>query len=63
MMLRLLRPLLLAGAAVGFLAGCGPHQPVQDAPPQYGEIPDGPGVFTGAEGKWNLLGGDKKRTY
>lgn len=60
----LLRPLVLAGVAVGLLAGCGPHQPLDDQPPQHGEIAPGPGVFTGADGKFDLLGGSKKkRTY
>ena len=47
--------------AAGLLVGCGPHQPLQDAPDKHGEIPSGPGVFTGADGGWYLLGGPEKK--
>lgn len=47
--------------AVGILAGCGPHQPLQDKPDKHGEIPSGPGVFTGSDGGWYLLGGPEKK--
>lgn len=62
-MRRLLRPLVPVGVAVGLLAGCGPHQPLDDPPPMHGELKPGPGVFTGSEGKFVILGGKKKRSY
>jgi hypothetical protein len=58
-MRRLLRMALL-GAAVGLLAGCS-HQPLDEKPDEFGEIPSGPGLFTGAEGGFDLLGGDRRR--
>lgn len=51
---------VILGAAVGLIAGCS-HQPIQDPPPQHGEIPEGPGVFSGSDGKFYILGGPEKR--
>jgi hypothetical protein len=62
MMRRLLR-IAMFGAAVGLLAACS-HEPLDDRPPEHGEIPPGPGLFSGAEGGFDLLGGkSKKRRY
>jgi hypothetical protein len=43
--------------------GCGPVKPFE--PPQVGEIPDGPGLFTGSKGALVLsrdLGADRVQT-
>lgn len=44
----------------GLLAGCS-HQPLGEQPEQFGEIPDGPGLFSGADGGFYLVGGGKRK--
>jgi len=44
---------MLAIVIVG-LSGCGARQPFD--PPVAGDIPAGPGVFTGADGAWVIYG-------
>lgn len=52
-------------AATGFLFGCGGHEPLDEAPPAApGEFEEGPGLFSGADGGFYIVGGDrKKRKY
>jgi hypothetical protein len=42
------------------LAGCS-HQPLDEEPDQFGEIPDGPGLFSGAEGGFDLIGSSRQK--
>jgi hypothetical protein len=45
------------------VVGCGPVEPFE--PPQAGEIPDGPGLFTGSKGAFVLsrdLGTNRAKT-
>lgn len=52
-------------AATGLLFGCGEHVPLDEAPPPAaGEFEEGPGVFSGSDGGFYIVGGDrKKRKY
>lgn len=52
-------------SAVGLLSACGAHQPLDEAPPPAaGELEEGPGLFSGADGGFYLAGGpEKKRKY
>ena len=52
----------LMGAVVGLMVGCS-HQPLDEQPPKYGELGEGPGVFSGADGKFVIIGNSKKRKY
>lgn len=58
----MMRTLLAALVAGGFiLTGCD-HQPLDEAPPPAaGEFEEGPGLFTGADGGFYLSGGPKKK--
>lgn len=58
-----LRFALVLGAA-GLLISC-THEPFDEAlPPLPGEIGDGPGLISGAEGGFYIVGGDRrKRKY
>lgn len=52
-------------SVIGLLAACGAHQPLDERPPApAGEFEEGPGLFSGADGGFYLVGNsDKKRTY
>ena len=39
-----------------FLSACGPARPYAIDQPQPDEIPPGPGLFTGEQGEWVIIG-------
>jgi hypothetical protein len=58
--MRHLLRIAFASVAVGLLAGCS-HTPLQEQPPQHGEIAPGPGVFSGADGSFTIVGDSKRK--
>ncbi len=52
----MIRKTLTFGVVALLLAACGPAKPLVHDIPQPDEIPPGPGLFSGEDGKINLLG-------
>jgi len=55
--MRIVGLLSLLIVALAGPAGCGKYEPFD--PPVTDEIPDGPGLFTGAAGAWVIYGSDQ----
>lgn len=51
---------ILMLVATGLLVGC-THQPLENAPEPHGASGHGPGVFSGADGSFTILGDTKKK--
>lgn len=58
--MKVLLRIAVAGFAVGLLAGC-EHQPLDEQPPQHGEIAPGPGLLTGSDGAFIIIGESKQK--
>jgi hypothetical protein len=58
--MRHLLRIALASAAIGLLVGCA-HQPLDEQPPQHGELAPGPGLFSGSDGGFIIVGDSKTK--